>query len=295
MCRKLGWMMELCIAMTAVTAMGQASAPASQPATPVAIEDALMPDGPFNGVSLDDLLSLLRQKIPGFNSVVIRAPGTPADYPAFGNLSVKNVTLGQFLDVVRASFPGVVVQRIDGRIDPVYVVHIFTPPGMPATPEETATKGSGETTSPVVKVYSLQDTVNALADGGDTTKALNDVLSLLQTALDQQGGSDQALLKVHQPTMMLIFKGSPTQMIVLEQTLNALGPNVSSEAQKLKSQYSQALQHFSTLRQQDQETITALRGQVDNLNAQIPVLQNQLVVLKAQLLETTNAAGKPKG
>jgi polyhydroxyalkanoate synthesis regulator phasin len=84
-------------------------------------------------------------------------------------------------------------------------------------------------------------------------------------------------------------------MIVLEQTLNALGPNVSSEAQKLKSQYSQALQHFSTLRQQDQETITALRGQVDNLNAQIPVLQNQLVVLKAQLLETTNAAGKPKG
>jgi hypothetical protein len=286
--RKLICMLGLCMALTAATAMGQANVPTTQRSSAPAIEDALMPAGPFNGVSLADFLTFLKDTIPGFNSVLIRAPGAPPDYPTFDNLSLKNVTLGQFLDMLRTSYPGVYVQRIYGRIDPLYVIQIGPMPGT-KPPDAIANDAS-----PTVKVYSLQGIVSALADSGDSKKALNDVLSLLQAALDQQGGKDQAVLKVHEPTMMLIFKGSPAQMAVLEQALSAMEPSVDAATARLKLEFASEMTKVAKLRKQDQDTIADLSKRLDDFGAQIPSLEKQVAGLKARL-DAANATGTTKG
>ncbi len=206
--RKLNWVVGLWMGLVGAIAKGQVpgggaaigggtmGAATVEPTSRPAIEDAVMPEGTYNSVALGDLLVFLKDKVPGFNSVVIRSPGMPPDYPTFDNFSPKNITVGQFLDLVRTSYPGVDVQRIDGRMGPLYVFHIGggnVPPGvfggMPVPP---ATPGNGaDDTATLVRVYPLTAAVNA-AGGNDNSKALDDVLSLLQTALDQQGGKSPA-------------------------------------------------------------------------------------------------------
>ena len=67
-----------------------------------------------SSTSLDDQLAEIRKALPEFNSVVVRDPGVPADYPMLPAMTLKNVTLGQFLQFIQASYPVVQIIRIDG-------------------------------------------------------------------------------------------------------------------------------------------------------------------------------------
>ena len=95
-------------------------------------------------VPLGDMIDMLRDKVAGFNALIVRADGVASDYPTLPGMKLKNVTLGQFLQLLRASVPGLETQRIDGPQGPLYVIRINssvgTPPfggppgGMPAAP-----------------------------------------------------------------------------------------------------------------------------------------------------------------
>jgi hypothetical protein len=221
-----------------------------QQAPPPKIETELMPIDKFDNLPLAEVLKIVHEKMPEFNSVVVRAPGARDDYPVIPQMSVKNVTIGQFLEFVKASYPGVDVKRIDGAAGPLYVVQItggpldqpnfggfpgggfgggVVPGGMAGLPG-----AAGPPPGPppnVVQVYRLNDIVASLAAGkeGDPRElnraGLADILSLVQIALEESGEKETVILKVHEQTQTLLFKGSPFKQAVLEQVLNTLRPS----------------------------------------------------------------------
>jgi hypothetical protein len=239
-------------------------APPAPPATPAPqqaapeIESRIIPGEKIGHVPLDELLNYLKDKVPGFNAVIIRDPEVVPDYPTVPDMTLKNVTVGQLLQLLRTSFAGVEIIPIDGPTDPLYLVRIHPVEGVP-TVAAAAQRAMIEQTgrlladhlgpqpvvdlnpygvpaatnmpldnSPVVKVYRLNDIVQALVasqpEPANPKKAMDDVLSLIQASLDQVGGKDDVTLKVHEPTQTVVFKGSPRKMMVLEQVLDTLRP-----------------------------------------------------------------------
>jgi hypothetical protein len=223
-----------------VASMGGGTAELA-PVAPAPIESTVLPDGRIDGVQLADYLALLHQKFPEFNSVIVRPPGVPDDYPTLPVMDLKGVTIGQLLDFVKASHPNIQVQRIDGPSAPLYVIHVGVSEDILATggagakilmgaPIDPTTGLPVSANNVAIHVYRLSDIVNNLArrkegDGDHVKQALDDVLSLLQAALDAAGEKDPAVLKVHSPTLTLVFKGTPSQLGVITQTLDTLAPN----------------------------------------------------------------------
>src|SRR5262245_54537692 len=72
--------------------------------------------------SLDRELEAIRAALPNFNSVVVRDADVSPEYPALPPMTLKNVTVGQFLQFVQASYPGVECRRIDGPAGSLFAI-----------------------------------------------------------------------------------------------------------------------------------------------------------------------------
>jgi hypothetical protein len=204
------------------------------------IETLPMPIAAIDQTTLDQVLHLIHDSNPQFNNVVIRAPGVPANYPTIPAMNFKNVTIGQFLQFVQVSFPGTTCFRIDGATGPLYSFRI--------SPENMFGGGGRGGDDPFPKpnsvhLYRLTEVINNLADDNtakdskenkDTPRqdriksATDEVLSLLQAALDQTDPDGPCVLKMHDPTLTLLFKGSAAKQSVLEDAIASLGGGVRS-------------------------------------------------------------------
>jgi hypothetical protein len=214
---------------------------------PPKVESQAMPGEKFENTPLDEVLQFIHDKVPEFNSVVVRSPGVQAGYPVIPGMSVKNVSIGQFLEFLEVSFPGVNIQRIKGPTGPLYVIKVTAGPmdqpnfadfpggfapgfggGMPGAPMPGPAVPPGQPQN-VVVVYRLNDIVASLVAGKEGGRelqrnALTDILSLVQSALEESGEKEQVVLKVHESTQTLLFRGSPMKQAVLEQVLTTLRP-----------------------------------------------------------------------
>jgi hypothetical protein len=186
--------------------------------------------------SLDDEMDAIRAAIPEFNSVVIREPVVSNDYPTLPSMTLKNVSVGQFLQFVMASYPGVTVRRIDGPSGSLYSIRV-------RLDDESLRKSQMMQDRNRVRLYRLTDVINDQADQlaakdapttneSDNRKARSEyvkeattqVLSLLQAALDQVDADSPMVLKMHEATLTLMFKGSPAKQTVLEEAIQTLQP-----------------------------------------------------------------------
>lgn len=256
---------------------------------PPALESQVIAQFKSGPVTLDDLLTYLKDTVPGFNSVVIRSTGIPNDYPTLPDLSLKNVTVGQVLELLRTSYPGVSIHRIDGKGPsgvPLYAVRIEMsggpgmiggygmPPGIFPAPTEPP--------KPLVKVYRLNEIIANLNGGSDAKKSMDDVLSLVQAALDETGDSqEKVVLKVHQQTQTLVFKGSPEKMAVLEQALDALRPKECEQIAKMEGQVENVKQQYQNLAEQSDRQQQLLRNDL----AERQALEEQVLAMKAELTQ----------
>lgn len=196
-----------------------APAPALPPILPPALSDTVLPDITFDNVSLPDALVQLQQKVPGFHSVIVPIQTNPVDpstlvLPKF---SAKDLTLGQFLDFLQATFVGLQVQVIDGPHAPLYVIHVQAIPGQVV-----------QQPAQEVRVYSLKDIVLSMLNGDFSEKAkkkaLDDLLTLMQSAVSRVAEGQSYALSVHEPTMTMLCQGTPKMIATLDQTVSALEP-----------------------------------------------------------------------
>ncbi len=196
--------------------------------------EVVIPDARFDANAIGDIGQFLRQAF-GVRVVVLRDACT-LPMPA---ISLKDVTVGQLFQILQDAHPGLTVQEVPAdRLTPaVYVIGYHDPDPAPRNaPADPAT--------PHVRVFGLTDSVApraaaaaAAADTGDHVKgAMNDVLSAIQTALDVAAlPGPSAVLKVHQPTLTLVARGTDAQLDLIAQTVAALRPSKDELVQALTS------------------------------------------------------------
>jgi hypothetical protein len=303
---KIAWMAVAWITTlaTVVTAFAQAPGapapltppPAVPPAAPRAetptIELEPLPAQKLQG-PLDEILNQIKEKAKGFNTVIVRSENVPESYPTLAPLTANGVTIGQFLEFVKTSYPGVEISRIDGPNDPLYVIRISLgnpQPGMPGSGQPLDANGYPITAN--VKVYPLGNIVRALAEGktgnGDHTKqALDDVLSLVQATLDQAGATnDQTSIKVHEPTLSLVFRGSGDKIALIDQLLATLEPKQDdSKLGKMRQEMEELIKRNEASRMGDRESIDILRKQLQERTAEMEDKAVALAAAQAQLQE----------
>jgi predicted RNase H-like nuclease (RuvC/YqgF family) len=73
-----------------------------------------------------------------------------------------------------------------------------------------------------LQIYRLSSLESANA--AERKAKLNDVLSLVQAALEAQGSGNNMLMKVHEATGTLIYRGNAAQIEVVQRALKALEP-----------------------------------------------------------------------
>ncbi len=242
------------------------------------IENVVLPELKFDAVPLDEVIDSLRERVPGFNPVVVRQPGVPNDYPTLRGVNIRNVTLGQFLDFLKTAYPGVEIMGIKGPAGSIHVIRV-TPkfdlfsPGMmmPGAPFE-----GGVATS----VYRLTDIIDSLAaaksQGQQPTaearkQAMNDVLSLMQAALEQSDKDSPAVLKVHEATQVLLFKGSEQKRAVIEQILKTLETGApTSEIQEFKSHLKRLELGLIVARDRAEANQKSIEAIMRSLGAKVP-------------------------
>jgi hypothetical protein len=251
-------------------------------------------------VLLDDELRAIHDAIPAFIWVTNRDGYAAADYPTLPRMTLKNVTVGQFLQYVQTAFPGVQCLRIDGPNGPLYSIRISGNPN-----------GAHNNH---VRLYRLSEIINAQADeeaakDKDVSKsrddrvkaATNDVLSLLQAALDQTDPDGAMSLKIHEPTLTLMFKGSLAKQEVLEEALQTLTPRRGSSIRfgggysggKSSDPFDAATKSYDDAMRMLSDQSSATQDQVKQLEVQRAQLQDQIAKMREELAAQAQHAQKP--
>jgi hypothetical protein len=179
---------------------------------------------------LDDQMAALRAALPNFNVVIVRDPGVPKDYPTLPAMTLKNVTVGQFLEFIQASYPGMQLDRINGPTGTLYAINI-------RMTEEAVRRNQVIEERNRVRLFRLNEYINALADESPAKdkpreervkEATAQVLSLLQAALEEtDDGDGPTVVRIHEPTLTLLFKGSQAKQAVLQEALATLHPQAA--------------------------------------------------------------------
>src|SRR5258708_5010020 len=68
----------------------------------------------FHGERLGEATKLLRELVPGFQAVVVPDPQSSDPDPALPDMDLKNVTLEQFLELLKRTLPQVDVEPVPG-------------------------------------------------------------------------------------------------------------------------------------------------------------------------------------
>jgi hypothetical protein len=283
-----------CMALCSMT-LGQpaprpANAPPEIPEAAQKLESTVLPDLSIAGsTDLESTIGQLRDKVPGFNVVIVRGEGVPNDYPTLPSMQTKNVTVGQFLQFLKTSFAGVNTQRIDGPNGPLYVIKINASPGVPGVPMyPTQMPGpyggavpipaAPAPDQPQVRVYYLQDILASLdPSGNDQQQTLNDVASLISQALDEVDEKVPSEIKIHAATCTLIFKGGPRKMAVLDQLLQTLSPKTDPEKKKLDDELVRLKADLKLQLESADRRIQQREQELDEANKELAALRVKLL------------------
>ena len=221
-------------AQTSVTTtVGSTSSPVTQPKPQPDFATKTLPEVDWQPTNtVPDILDHLHDQFPGVSFVLVRTPNTPENVPLGTRVQMKNATLEQLLNVLQLAHPGLSLSPVvpNGQGGPslfppseqqqpppppsMWIAHLDDPQ---PTPEQK------------VQVFNLKDLVasraaDAAVDGGDHThEATDEVLSVVNAALEAQAaGGPLPTLKVHEPTLTLIVRGTGAQLDLVQQTLATL-------------------------------------------------------------------------
>ena len=244
-----------------------AAAAAAAPATPVTDDNPTLKEVSFKGVRLNDAVSYLRQTCPRFKVVVVPDPQCADPDPVLPDINLKNVDLQQFLEVLKQTLPQLSIEGVEGQQGPVCLLKVG------------ATAG---TQLPLLQVYRLSPLIPASA--ADRKAYLNDILSLVQAALEAQGSASNVLMKVHEGTGTLIFRGNAAQTEVVERALKALAPTTAeSERAKYQEQMQANRDRMGERSAQLEIRLREAEAEANDARKRISEQTTEIEVLKARL------------
>ncbi len=99
---------------------------------------------------------------------------------------------------------------------------------------------------------------------------MNNILSLVQAALEAQGSTTNVLMKVHEATETLIFRGNLEQTEAVQQVLAALEPTkMEAERAKLRDQ-------MAADRNRSQDDLARLHGRLAETESEYAAARKRL-------------------
>ena len=131
----------------------------------------------------------------------------------------KNVTVGQFLQFIQGRSPACNTSGSTGPMDRFYAIRVAW--------KTIPSAGRWAIDRNRVRLFRLNEFINTLADENPAKdkpreekvkEATAQVLSLLQAALEQTEDQEPCVVKIHEPTLTLMFKGGPEKQAVLERS-----------------------------------------------------------------------------
>jgi len=213
------------IGFVPLLAMAQPTpAPATRPAT--AEPARIMGEVNYENTSLDQVIKSLNEVGPSFQAVL--AGGVQTHYPLV-TLHLRDVTPEQVLKVMEKQQMGL---QVDSAGDPpIYVVSF---PSLDANPPPPMFRVTAYCLTPIIDQlmssrgeHAVQTNVPTTqeSDGKSRKAAINDVVNVVQTAVKIASNETTAtMIEVHEPTEMLILKGTAEQREAAECVLRALEP-----------------------------------------------------------------------
>lgn len=237
------------------------------------------------GMSVTDLLRRVQEQAPEFQYVA-----EPGDWQqhALPKMTLHGVTVQQVLDILTTVVPGVKVVDVGNGPNGVYVFHDTTGPAYGAN-----ALGAYGLTDPVERL-GLRDAYAGLPKGQGTPtpeqiaagrkKALQEVLSLVESAATQADPSVRPSLKLHEETDVLLVSGTPFQLDAVSHSLTAL------QSAELSKQYKISYENLMQENRAANNNVASLRVYVENLKAndaaltrRISDLERENAALKEQL------------
>ena len=213
-------------------AFGQAAEGENPTEAPKLIPELKVVDVPF-----PELIEMLRQADPSFQVVVAYAPESDRNGPAIQELKLKNVSAESVLQLLAQTYSLEINKTAteDGR--PIWTVRVAAPIQRGGLYGGSGGHDAGGSQR-VTTVHRLREIVDALVS--DTSKAeefrkqaRDGVVSLLQTAIDTEAadgrGGVKAVIKLHEPTETLVFRGTAQQAELVQATLDELSPPAPSK------------------------------------------------------------------
>ena len=135
---------------------------------------------------------------------------------------------------------------------------------------------------PLLQVYRLSPLIPAGA--ADRKASLNDILSLVQAALEAQGSASNVLMKVHEGTGTLIFRGNAAQTEVVERALKALAPTTAeSDRAKLEEHLQAERERMQERFDQRENRLREAEMESNEARKRISQQMTEIEVLKARL------------
>ena len=184
------------------------------------------------GAHVADLLHHLQHLAPDFQYVAEPGPWQNTELP---EMRLRGVTLPQVVEMLTNLVPDLRVANIPGTHNSLYVFsgRNRSAPGQART--ELNAFGLADPVERFALRYALTDASNGAPTpeqiAAGRKKALEQVLSLLQSAATQADPSSKPTLKLHEETMVLLVRGTVPQLNAITQSINALGSSVSTQAQ----------------------------------------------------------------
>lgn len=210
---------------TGADAVKVSPAVVQKPETPIA-DDPIVPEINFNNATLEDAINSLSDQYPKFKVAILRDPNVASDFPTV-NLKLKGVSLTQFMELIQTANPTVETKEIEGPGGKIICLLVHAAPEGHGNAMPDGGVAPNAAIAPVVKVYRLSE-ILSLPSGGKSDlaakkEAMNQALSLAKVALEQVGG-EPPILRIHEETQTLIFKGMPAQEAMLQNVMNAIKP-----------------------------------------------------------------------
>ena len=243
---------SIALKSSAADAPTPAPAVVQKPASPPAFtDDPIVPEINFNNATLEDAISSLSDQYPKFKVAILRDPNVQPEFPTV-NLKLKGVSLSQFMGLIQTANPTVETKEIDGPGGKIICLLVHAAPDGHGAVMAGGGAGGGSgggiapnaAIAPVVRVYRLS-AILGLPSSGKTDptakkEAMNQALSLIKVALEQVGG-EPPVLRIHEETQTLIFKGMPAQEVMLQNVMEALKPQTMILAEQEKTHLDIAL------------------------------------------------------
>jgi hypothetical protein len=217
------------LVLAGAIAQGEDKKPATEPVT----WSTTMPAIELSHQPLEKVLGEMKAKLPGFDFSISRE-NVPHDQPVLPAMTVENVTLAQFASLLTEEIPGLRINEQSGGGGRQSLFQQSNSAGDATFWHIDVTPIPKLQYEPIVRLFSLSDSIPEpaiLKGNADIDKqGINDALSLIQAALDVDGETPAATLKVHAPTQTLIFKGTPAQADIVANAIAVLQASAKSRS-----------------------------------------------------------------